>query len=152
MSLDVFLKMPGGRRVHGSGIYIREAGATREITREEWDARHPGVEPFIAAEDTWESASDEVYSANITHNLNTMAKEAGIYKELWCPEELGITKAKELIEPLTIGLRLLQSDPKRFKQYNPDNGWGSYETLVNFVLDYLSACVHYPEADVKVWG
>lgn len=47
---------------------------------------------------------NEVYDANITHNLNTMAEEAGIYKHLWRPEELGITKAKDLIEPLAEGL------------------------------------------------
>lgn len=29
----------------GSGIFIRENGAVREITREEWDRRHPGQEP-----------------------------------------------------------------------------------------------------------
>ena len=33
------------------------------------------------------------YSANITHNLGKMAEEAGIYKHLWRPEEIGITKA-----------------------------------------------------------
>lgn len=29
----------------GSGIYVRENGATVEITREEWDRRNPGREP-----------------------------------------------------------------------------------------------------------
>ena len=31
----------------------------------------------------------EVFSANITHNLGAMAKEAGIYMHLWRPDELG---------------------------------------------------------------
>ena len=29
-----------------------------------------------------------------------MADEAGIYKYLWSPEEIGITKAEQFIEPL----------------------------------------------------
>jgi len=41
-----------------------------------------------------------VYDANITHNLGEMADEAGVYKHLWRPEEIGLTKAAELIEPL----------------------------------------------------
>jgi len=35
-----------------------------------------------------------VYDANITHNLGAMAEAAGIYKHLWRPEEIGITKAQ----------------------------------------------------------
>ena len=68
----------------------------------------------------------EVYSANITHNLTAMAEEAGIYKHLWRPEELGIVHAGELIEPLQNGLDLMREDPQRFIQHNPENGWGSY--------------------------
>lgn len=91
-----------------------------------------------------------VYDANITHNLNAMATEAGIYKHLWRPEELGITRASELIEPLTKGLALLESDPERFRAFNPPNKWGSYEGLVMFVRNYLSACVENPDAKVEV--
>ncbi len=34
----------------GSGIFVREFGATVEITREEWDKRAPGFEPVIYKE------------------------------------------------------------------------------------------------------
>jgi hypothetical protein len=92
----------------------------------------------------------EVYSANITHNLGGMAKEAGIYMHLWRPDELGITKAHQLIEPLRKGLDVLKAEPDRFKALNPPNGWGSYDGLVRFVEDYLAACVAKPEATVDV--
>lgn len=93
----------------------------------------------------------QVYSANITHNLNTMAEEAGIYEHLWRPEEIGIDKAAQLIEPLRNGLKLLRSDPSRFQKHNPSNGWGAYEHLVSFVEGYLRACEENPDADVSVW-
>lgn len=93
---------------------------------------------------------EEYYSRNITHNLNTMAGEAGIYEALWRPDEIGITKAAQLIEPLKDGLAKLESDPERFEKLNPSNGWGSYEGLVSFVRDYLQACQENPEADVSV--
>ena len=91
-----------------------------------------------------------IYSANITHNLNKMADAAGIYKELWRPEEIGITKAHQLIAPLTDGLARLRAEPDKYRAFNPPNGWGSYEGLVRFVEDYLNACGMEPDADVRV--
>jgi len=92
----------------------------------------------------------EVYSANITHNLNKMAEAAGIYKVLWRPEEVGITHAKQLIEPLHIGLTTLKSHPETFKQYNAPNGWGLYEDFVPWIEKYLAACEKHPDAEVRV--
>jgi len=92
----------------------------------------------------------EVYSRNITHNLNDMAEEAGIYKHVWRPEEIGITHARDLIEPLTTALELMYTDPDRFKKHNPDNGWGSYEGFVAFVESYLASCAIHPDALIEV--
>jgi hypothetical protein len=92
----------------------------------------------------------EVYSANITHNLNKMAEAAGIYKELWRPEEINISTAKELIEPLRIGLGRLKSEPDLYSRYNSPNGWGLYEHFVPFVEKYLEACKKYPSATIEV--
>lgn len=146
MSLDVYLEMDGASAPAGSGIFIREGGKTREITRAEWDERFPGCEPVVfCGGDT-----DSVYSANITHNLNKMADAAGIYKHLWRPDEIGITKAVDLIDPLTEGLAALRSEPDKFKAHNPPNGWGDYDGLMEFVANYLSACRQYPNATVRV--
>lgn len=92
----------------------------------------------------------EVYWANITHNLGKMAEQAGIYFALWRPEEIGITKASELIVPLETGLALLKSDPERFEKFNAANGWGLYEHFVPFVENYLNACREHPDADISV--
>lgn len=91
-----------------------------------------------------------IYSRNITHNLNKMADEAGIYKHLWRPEEIDITKAAQLIEPLREGMALLLSDPERFKKFDPQNKWGDYDGLVDFVREYLAACEENPNASVSV--
>lgn len=91
-----------------------------------------------------------VFSQNITHNLNKMAEEAGIYMHLWRPDELGLEKAGELIEPLSAGLNLLKSDPARFQAFNSPNGWGMYEHFVPFVEECLNACINYPDADIRI--
>ena len=94
--------------------------------------------------------TEEFYSANITHNLGGMAEEAGIYKHLWRPEEIGVTKAGQLIEPLRAGLALMKLDPQRFKKHNSPNGWGLYENFVPWIKEYLAACEEHPDADVTV--
>ena len=150
MSLDVWLKKQGAVTKKGSGIFVREYGQTKQISREEWDAKFPGSEPVVV--DSPDIIDDEtVYEANITHNLNKMADEAGIYKELWRPDENGITKAAQLIQPLQDGLNRLIGDPVKYKAFNPPNGWGDYHGFVRFVAAYLDACRAYPEAEVAVW-
>jgi hypothetical protein len=51
---------------------------------------------------------------------------------------------------LRAGLELLRGDPERFKKHNPENGWGSYEGLIDFVENYLEACEEYPNADINI--
>ncbi len=94
--------------------------------------------------------TEEVYEANITHNLNNMAHAAGIYHHLWRPDEIDIEYARELIEPLEGALIKLKLAPEHFKKFNPENGWGDYEGLVAFVETYLHACNAHPSARVGV--
>lgn len=92
---------------------------------------------------------DNYYEANITHNVNKMAEAAGIYKELWRPEEIGVETAGQLIEPLTAGLARLKADPAKFIKHNPSNGWGTYDGFVPWVEAYLEACKQHPNAIVR---
>lgn len=93
---------------------------------------------------------NEVYSANITHNLNVMAARAGIYRALWRPDDIGIKKAKWLIPMLRDGLTSLTQFPDHYKQFDSPNGWGLYVHFVPFVEDYLAACEKYPEATIRI--
>ena len=93
---------------------------------------------------------EELYSGNITHNLGTMADEAGIYYAMWRPEEIGKTKAEDIIELLEKGLDDLKSRPEHFKKFDSPNGWGMYKHFVPFVEEYLDACKKYPTAIINV--
>jgi hypothetical protein len=93
---------------------------------------------------------NEVYSANITHNLTKMADEAGIYKCLWRPDEHGITHARQIIEPLSAGVALLATQKARFEEFNAKNGWGLWEHFLPFCARYLQACRDNPDALVRV--
>lgn len=103
-----------------------------------------------------------VYSGNITHNLGKMAGEVkyglewvgvadlSLYDVLWRPDEHGFKYAKDIADLLDIGWNILLSDPEKYKRYNPENGWGSYEGLCEFVYRYRNACWDNPEAELSV--
>jgi len=100
----------------------------------------------------------EVYSANITHNLGEMAEAVKLsdgntlYNILWRPDECipPYTKASEISELLDEGLNILLSDPDKYKQYNPENGWGSYDGLVSFVYRYRNATWDNPDSTLQI--
>lgn len=91
-----------------------------------------------------------VYTANITHNLNAMAAEAGIYECLWRPEEHGITHARQIIKPLAAGVAKLATQKAHFEHLNAPNGWGTWRNFLPWCADYLQACRDHPDALVSV--
>ena len=98
-----------------------------------------------------------VYVNNITHNLAKMASEVKLsngltlYDVLWRPDEQhDLVLAKDIAELLDEGYKILIGDPARFKQFNPENGWGNYDNLCRFVYEYWSACLAEPDAQVEV--
>lgn len=147
MSLDVYLEYPIETADKRPVVPLREDGTIKHLTIEEWQARFPDREPLVMIE----SDTNTVYTANITHNLTVMASEAGLYEVLWRPDENGIEVAEQLIEPLKWGLIELVSKPEYYRQFNPQNGWGTYGLLVKFVSDYWMACMEYPQAKVRTW-
>jgi hypothetical protein len=97
-----------------------------------------------------------VYSSNITHNLGKMASEVKLsngltlYDVMWRPDEHGLVLAKDISELLDEGWNILLSEPDYFKTFNPDNGWGSYEGLIDFVYKYRNACWDNPDAELSI--
>lgn len=100
----------------------------------------------------------EVFTGNITHNLGRMASEVilsngqSLYSILWRPDECepAYRFAEDISELLDEAFNILLADPEKFKQYNPPNGWGDYDGLVNFVYRYRNACWDNPDAELSV--
>ena len=149
MSLDVYLVSNNKvKEIPKYSIYIRENGKTIELSPEEWNDKYP--DSPVPTGDKELVETNIMYAYNITHNLGKMAAAVDLYYYLWRPEEVGITKAEELILPLAEGLGRLKGNPEYYKTFNPSNGWGDYEGLVKFVESYLQACIDNPDADVIV--
>lgn len=116
MSLDVYLTVKKPVVKSGTGVYARENGQRVELTAKEVAEKFEGAEIQPT-----EYESNEVFDYNITHNLGSMADKAGIYYYLWRPEERQCYKAKDLILPLSRGLKKLKDSPDKFKELNPDS-------------------------------
>lgn len=98
-----------------------------------------------------------VYSGNITHNLGAMAGAVvlsngmTLYEVLWRPDEQqGLKFARDIVGLLDEGWNILLSDPDKYQQFNPENGWGSYEGLCYFVYNYRNACWDNPDAELRI--
>jgi len=94
--------------------------------------------------------SSEVHWQNITHNLGRMASEAGIYKHLWRPEEIGIKTAGQLIKPLETAIKDMEKRPEYYKQFDASNGWGTYNDFMPWLKKLLQACKDYEKSIIKV--
>lgn len=152
MSLDIYLRLPAGAPETPPDpeerIFVRIGGQTKEVTREEYAELYPGREPVAVVSPRDDT---EVFSANITHNLNRMAEACGLYDVMWNPDENGYTHAEDLIPRLRLGLAKLVTDPITFKEFDPPNGWGDYGLLLQTASDLLDACQRWPRAEVSVW-
>lgn len=95
---------------------------------------------------------DRKWVANITHNTNKMAQKIFVsenketlYDYVWRPEELGREiDTKEMVKILTKGIYIMISKRKSLLRYEPENGWGSYDSFLKFLIKYKEACEDNP--------
>jgi hypothetical protein len=75
-----------------------------------------------------------------------MASAAGIYEAMWRPGE---RTAGDFIDRLENGIALLIDNPRTYRGFDPENGWGTYEDLLDFAHSFLDACIRHPKAKVR---
>ena len=154
MSLDITIISPESIKKKSTGIYARIDGQTRELTKEEVIKHFSDVDPDTIIEE--EIETDEFWHGNITHNLCGMAEDCesfdeydqcyNLYDLLWRDTQAPFTGdyLNVYIAHLAYCLYVLKNDPKHFKQFNPSNGWGTYEQLCDFVESFIRALVNMP--------
>ena len=101
--------------------------------------------------------ANEIGSWNYTHNCNQML--ACVVKDMG--HTLEHTSWFEVLHGLNgkdgsaflheVVLRL-EAEPNRFRGMNPENGWGSYDTLLSSLRAMLFASNDNPEAVWEVCG
>lgn len=157
MSLDLYIKSNTPVLHRGTGVYIRDNGETKELTTKQEVLTHfPDINPDDIKESTYES--DTYFHLNLTHNLTEMAIKckiisictpktqdifATLYDFLWHPKDnLGISIPNmDYLEDVMECYRKLLEEKDFFKQFNPSNGWGTYEQLLKKTKEYINALI-----------
>lgn len=157
MSLDLYIVNKTPRKRVSSGIYVRENGEIKEVLTLKDFKQH-----FQDCDENQfqlqEVENGILWKRNVTHNLANMAKhiivgEYDFYRLLWHPDDNGFLAAtKKYRELIYQGLAYMLSHRKELEQYNPENGWGSYNSLLSFVQSYAEALSILDADDYKIYA
>lgn len=191
MSLDLYLESLSPVRHRGTGVFIREDGARRELkTIDEVRKRFPDADLSDVREYDYEDST--LFSLNMTHNLAKMASHVPIagtdghltlprdfekeldafkpkplsaYNLLWHPEtnpllqnetlhrkdedgdewDTDITRlTPEFVRQLMAVHHYIANHREELEQYNPSNGYGSYDLLLCRTRDLLMVILDIP--------
>ena len=88
-----------------------------------------------------------VWERSPTYNLGPMWREAEIP---FSEKRIEGQTAASLHAELARGLDLLRGSPGRFRALAAENGWGTYEDLIEVVETMVAACLEYPNAVLRV--
>lgn len=158
MSLDLYLT---SKKKKGSvSTFVREYGRILELkTVEEVKAHFPDMDKSEIEELWYET--EEIYSGNITHNLGEMANhvicnggENNLYHLLWRPEEHDFCKVTERYRVMIAEcLAYMLTHRAELEKFNPSNGWGSYDSLLDFVISLSKELSNWDgEEDVEIYA
>lgn len=103
----------------------------------------------------------EIKDFNITHNLTEMARNipinhdifSDLYLLLWNWDEYWIS-VDNIIELLPQAITYMVLNKEALTQFNPDNWWWSYDSLLKFCSELLSTCQELEdkhEVKIRVW-
>ncbi len=121
---------------------------------------------YVDISDIWHDEQIDCH-LNITHNVGEMASHVvndnhTLYDLLWRPYRLYnieedsdesysfMPKASELETAIEVCIDKMIENKEDLLQYNPHNGWGSYDSLLAFAKKYLRCIKRYPNAMIEV--
>lgn len=88
----------------------------------------------------------EVYEVgNHTSNTSRMWGHAGCWLG-----DLDGQRAGDWVDCLEAAVQNMRANPDTYRAMNPENGWGSYESALDYMQRVLDACRAYPDARVGV--
>lgn len=90
---------------------------------------------------------EELFSANITHNLTRMWREAGVFDALYESEG---KRAADIVGALTEGVATMAREPDRFHAFSAPNKWGTYEQALPWLERVREACIESPYGVIHI--
>jgi len=105
------------------------------------------------AERDYEEEEETQWTAGITHNCGEIAEHIPIdytstlHDYVWLGKDETTDHMREI---LRIGITYMIDHKEHLEQWNPVNGWGSYEEFLFWLLDYWRACINNPGCKIKI--
>jgi hypothetical protein len=93
-----------------------------------------------------ENMDFELFEANVTYNVGRMLRRAGIH-----PRLMDGMKPDIAVEVIGNAVSVMVENREYFRQFEPDNGWGTVETTLKALTElyhYLQKC---PEHYIVRW-
>lgn len=87
-----------------------------------------------------------IFNANHTSNTARMWRKAGADLA-----EFDGQSARDLAMALILATAHMKAHPDYYKTMEPDNGWGDYDSTLEFLNEILAACQENPKAIVRIW-
>lgn len=137
MSLDVYLTVPREKSRAEQAIDLLRANGFGDFADE------------LYARYSEDCGPRRVFSMCISSRLVDMAKSAGIYAYLWNPESVGMSKARDMIDPIYDGIEWLDNYGKDAYE-SVKSCWDTPAVFKKILRAYLAACEEFPDADIEV--
>lgn len=148
MSLDVTIKYKQPKKVKYNDTHTA-CGSTMALVDKDYE----------------ETVSE--WSANITHNMAEMADHVSVwcqprnsdgcvatttlYNVVWRPDECNLDNTSVILGALADGIHQMVRHRKDLLQYNPKNGWGDYDSFLQWLIKYKNECEDNPDCEITVW-
>lgn len=87
----------------------------------------------------------EVWWRNHTSNTVQMWREAGVDLAYYDGKSAALLEV-----PLGIAIANMKERPKAFREFESDNGWGTYESTLEFLEAIYAACKEHWRTTVRV--
>ena len=87
-------------------------------------------------------------SQNYTHNVTPMWHKAGVYDALYMSDGQLVTE--QYLAVLRAGIEDMKAKPEAYRELNPPNGWGKYESALGFLEKWYDKCANQLGAQIGV--
>ena len=137
MSLDLHIKSKTPILKHGTGVYVREKGGTRELESLA-EVRKYFPDADISHIKEFDYETDDMWHGNITHNMTEMADHVPIGELRF---EIAST---DYLHGVFEGLMYLKNHKEELLPYEPEpdpktgERWGDYGLLVRFCASLIN--------------
>ena len=95
----------------------------------------------------------ELISIDLGDNMNMTHNVAPMWRLARCFDALYESKGKlagEVLPELKAALIDMQNYPAKYKELNPPNGWGDYDSAMYFLSQVIDNFKKYPKAIISV--